>query len=297
MSPARALAGALLAGALLFATGTLRERAFERHQASLQYEDVYYLPPPRWLERFSLGHREALADLVWMRGLVYMGDEWAVEGELRNLLRYADAVLHLDPDFKRAYLWAGNAGMYRINRVTVDQLMEALVYLRRAAERFPGDGEVQWRLGAALAYDVAPEVRRQGDEAAAEALVTEGLVHTQRAARLGAGPPWIALSNATRLEGLGRDEQAAQHLEEMFAVTTDPEVRAQIRLRIARLRGRAHARAIQATVEDVEARRDASFPYLPATLFLLVGDRTEPARDAMLRSRFTAALAGGEAAP
>ncbi len=272
--------------ALLMTTDALRGAAFERERASQRYEDIYYLPDPTWLERFSLGHRAALADLIWMKGLVYMGDEWAQDGETRNVLRYAEAIVHLDPDFKRAYLWAGTAGMYRITRVTVPQLQEALVFLRRAAERFPEDGEVQWRLGAALAYDVSPEVRRQGDIEEAEALVAEGLIYTRKAARLGAGPAWLALSNATRLERLGQNEQAAQHLAEMYAVTSDPQVRAQIRVRLESLRGQAYARAVRATVEDVERRRDASYPFLPPTLFLLVGDRVENARDAMLASRF-----------
>ncbi|MEO0326166.1 MAG: hypothetical protein AAF447_24670 [Myxococcota bacterium] len=293
MSPLQAAATLLALLGVVGAADTLRGAAFEREQRSERYEDLYYLPPPAWLERFSLGHRAALADLIWMRGLVYMGEEWANDGETRNILRYADAIVHLDPEFKRAYLWAGTAGMYRITQVTVPQLMEALVYLRRAAERFPQDGDVQWRLGAALLYDVAPEVRRAGNEEEAEALVAEGLVYTRKAARLGAGPAWLALSNATRLQSLGKAEQAAQHLAEMYAVATDPQVREEIRLRIANLRGDAYARALRATVEDVERRRDAHFPYLPRTLFMLVGERVNVARDGWLAEGPTALLRDG----
>ena len=49
-----------------------------------RYEDLYYLPPPAWLAVMSLGHREAFADVVWMKGLVYVGDEFREDGGMQD---------------------------------------------------------------------------------------------------------------------------------------------------------------------------------------------------------------------
>jgi len=54
------------------------------HYLSMQaYEDIYYLPPPKWLQVMSLGHRRAVADLIWLRALIYFGDEFVNRGAVK----------------------------------------------------------------------------------------------------------------------------------------------------------------------------------------------------------------------
>ena len=57
--------------AALAGVWSLRGRAMDHYLASQTYEDIYYLPPPEWLDVMSLGYRRALADLIWLRASIY----------------------------------------------------------------------------------------------------------------------------------------------------------------------------------------------------------------------------------
>jgi hypothetical protein len=59
-----------LALTLAGAASLARVVASSDHEASETYEDVYYVPPSAWLPLLSLGHDEALADLLWCSALV-----------------------------------------------------------------------------------------------------------------------------------------------------------------------------------------------------------------------------------
>ena len=66
------------------------------------------------------GWREALADLIWMRALVYYGDEIVHEGDVEFVFEYGDAIEALDPDLVSVYRWVGTAGIYRPQAITVE---------------------------------------------------------------------------------------------------------------------------------------------------------------------------------
>ncbi len=252
------------------AARTLRVHATAHGTATQRYEDVYYLPPAEWLPAMSLGHEEALADLLWMRALIYFGDELEHRGRVRHVFGYADAILELDPGFRDVYRWAGTVGMYRPAGHTAEDVREAVAYLERAVRQFPDDGELAWDLGASYAYELAPLIE---DEEEKERLRELGVEHMQAAARLSAGPHWLVLSNATQLERLGRTEQAIRHLEEMYAYVDDPDTRRQIEIRLEMARSQAYAEAFRRFHEEQAERHRRDFPYLDATLYLLVGPR------------------------
>jgi hypothetical protein len=206
---------------------TLRVRAMDHYLATQRYEDVYYLPPAQWLPVFSLGYREAAANLVWMRGLVYYGEEMVHRGGVQHVLDYGEAIVTLDPDFKAAYRWVNMAGLYNARQeLTREDVERTITFLERGVRRFPDDGDLAWEMGATLAYELAPRVDDPDEKQRIHARATDYLMV---AARKGAAPPWLALSNAGQLMRLGRTEQAARHLEEMYATVQDPETRERIR--------------------------------------------------------------------
>ena len=272
--PVRNLVSLVLAALLVLAAAgaarALRVGAMDHFLATQRYEDVYYLPPAHWLPVLSLGHDEALADLLWMRALIYFGDELGHQGLVRHVFDYADAILALDPDFRKAYRWVGMAGMYHAGEITVDDLRRSVSYLERGARRFPDDGEMAWDCGASLAFELAPRVT---DEAEKRELRARGVEHMQTAARLGAGPDWLVLTNATQLRRLGRTEQAIRHLEEMYATVRDPDTKAEIGRQLVAARGEAWTRAFEQAQRELEERRSADYPYMSTTLYLLVGPR------------------------
>ncbi len=237
------------------------------------YEDIYYLPPPAWLQVVSLGHRRALADLIWLRALVYFGDEFANRGAVKHVFNYGDSMLALDPDFKRVYRWIGVAGVYTPTGSPPEFMERSIEVLRRGVERFPDDGGLAWDAGATIMYELLPHLPK--DDPDRERLEADGNGYMMAAAQLGAGPPWLVLTNASSLRKLGEKDRELRHLEEMYAVIRDPKVKSQIELRLAQLRDEAYAEAFRSVNEEFEQRRLEEFPYLPSTLYFFVADPIE----------------------
>ena len=92
------------------------------------------------------------------------------------------------------------------------------------------------------------------------------------AARLGAGPDWLVITNASALRKLGQRDRELHHLEEMYAVVRDPTVKGQIEMRLSQLRNRAYSDAFRSANEEFELRRMDDFPYMPSTLYFFVAD-------------------------
>jgi hypothetical protein len=253
--------------------GALRRRAMDQYLATQTYEDIYYLPPPEWLQVMSLGHRQALADLIWLRALIYFGDELENRGAVKHVFNYGESMLALDPDFRRVYRWVGVAGVYTPTGSPPEFIERAVDVLRRGVERFPNDGELAWDAGATIEYELLPNLPK--DDPDRERLDAEGHDYMMAAARLGAGPPWLVLTNATSLRKLGEKDRELRHLEEVYALVRDPVVKSQIEIRIAQLRDQAYAEAFRRANEEFEQRRLEEFPYLPSTLYFFVADPIE----------------------
>lgn len=248
----------------------VRSASMDRFLATQRYESLYYLPSKEWLPTASLGHEEALADLLWMKSLVYIGDEYSHQGNLAHVFRYADAILKLDPDFRRVYSWACTMGLYRPIAPSMEDARTAVGYLETALTRFPDDAELYWELGAAYAFEL-PSFTPDHDEKARYREMGRG--YTMEAARRGAGPPWLALSNASALEELGRRTQAIEHLEEMFALVDDDDTRREIASRLTNLREYVRAETLQRHQEEFERSARESYPWLPLDFTALVGPR------------------------
>ena len=237
------------------------------------YEDIYYLPPPDWLQVMSLGYRRALADLIWLRALIYFGDEFENKGAVKHVFDYGDSMLALDPDFQRVYRWVGVAGVYTPTGSPREYIERSVDVLRQGAERFPNDGELAWDTGATIVYELLPALSKAHPDR--ERLKAEGNDYMVAAARLGAGPAWLVLTNATALRKLGEKERELRHLEEMYALVRDPKVKAQIETRLSQLRDQAYTEAFRSANEEFEQRRLQDFPYMPSTLYFFVADPVE----------------------
>ena len=246
----------------------------DQYLATRTYEDIYYLPPPDWLEVMSLGYRRALADLVWLRALIYFGDEFVNEGTVRHVFKYGDAMLKLDPDFRRVYRWVGVAAVYTPKGSSNEFIQRSIEVLKRGSERFTNDGELAWDVGAMITYELLPRLSKK-DHPDYERLKLEGNEYMMAAARLGAGPSWLVLTNATVLKRLGERDRELRHLEEMYALVRDPKVKVRIEIRLSLLRDRAYAEAFRSVHEEFEERRMRDFPYMPSTLYFLVADPIE----------------------
>jgi len=286
---ARALLLVLAIVVVAVASDRLRAHATGAYDRGQTYEDTYYLPPNEWLPVFSLGWDEALADLIWMRALIYYGDEMSHDGAVRFVFRYGEAIETLDPEFVAVYQWVGVAGLYRPQAVSEEDMERVVDFMERGVQRHPDNGQLVWDLGATLAFELAPTL---DDQEAANRARERAVLFLTRAARLGSAPSWATLTNAALLDRIGRTSQAAAHLEEMYDQTTDPATRERMRQRILQLRNREQAEAFLATMDELERQRTESFPYASPSLFLLLGERPVVDLEAPIRDGLPAALAG-----
>lgn len=265
----RTLAIAIFA-VLAFVVRELRLRAFSLHHENQHYEDIYYLPPPQFLSVLSMGFRDALADLIWCRSLVYFGEEMSRQSTVKHAFDYVDAVLTLSPDFRSAYAWAATVAVYRPVTPNVEDGMRGLTYLERALKRWPNDGELHWDYGSMLRFEVAPLLPKGPEK---DRLLAMAAPHLATAASLGAGPAWLAINSSSLMERLGQNEQAIRHLEEVYGTVQDEKVKRVIEERLASLRSQAFVEALKAANQKIEASRRKSYPYLTPGLFFFVGER------------------------
>lgn len=276
---------AFLSLAALVAVPVLRVGPRAHATASERYEDVYYLPPPHWLRVFALGHDAALCDLLWIRALIYTGDEMVNRGALVHVFDYTEAMLELDPSFESIYHWIATAGLYQPEAITRDEIVRTIELLEQGVARLPDSGRLQWDLGATYAFEAGPyasgpEERRAWLEAGAE--------HLMAAARLGAAPPWMALANTQLLLRVGERERAVEHLEEMYSTVEDAALRESIAARIAELRDSSYADAFVTESEDRENARIREFPYVHPDLYFILGPRPPVEVGSSLRDGFAA---------
>lgn len=266
---------AIVLAAGCFVVGTQRPQLARTLEASLAPEDVFYLPAdPHVLEVLTLQYREAAADLLWMKALLYYTEHLANRSGAEYALRYGESLITLDPDFVEIYRWAGTVPFYLSVETPLEMRLEGTRLLVEGSDRMPEDGQLAWEAAATVTYELLPQVpaedpRRHGLEELSERLLA-------RAVRLGAGPAWLSLNSATASVRLGRTEFAIQNLERTLAMTDDPSLRAEILTRLSRMSANSRHLEIQEEHRRVTAERERTFPYLHDTEFLVIGERRLP---------------------
>jgi len=276
-----ALAMALVLTA--YGSDQLRQKVMRHFLETQRYQDIYYLPPTEWLPVFSLGYEKALCDLIWMKALIYFGEEIAHRGSVRHLYQYAESMIRLDKTFKPVYHWVSTSSIYRTGEVTVEDVRKAIEFLQRGVRLFPNDADLSWDLGATYLYELAPMLTDRAEKTEAQ---KRAIPYLQAAALRGAGPPWLALNNATQLEKLGKTEQAMRHLEALYSTTANPDTREQIENRLAVLRNWSYVEAMKHAVRELEQAHQRDFPYLSQTFYLFVGPRPLLDEAALIRNNF-----------
>ena len=267
----------------------LRADAAEHLRDTRVYDARSFVPDADALPALSLGYDRALADLLWMRALVYLGEEFQHRERAGAVFAYADALLALDPDFQKVYEWIGVVGTYRLGEASEEDYLETLRFLRQGVERFPDDPKMRWDVGATMVFD-QPRAVRQDAELSAR-IEAEGLEHVEYAAAHGAAPPWVMVTATAKRQALGQTEQALTNLRQMVGIVDDPAVRQQLEQRIVTLEAQSAQLSRDAELEHLQRRHRATYPWVPLGLWILVDDpATDPeglmeeSGDAMLRA-------------
>ncbi|MBI5479056.1 MAG: hypothetical protein HY906_09380 [Deltaproteobacteria bacterium] len=229
-------------------------------------QDLHYLPEPSALRAMTLGYTELGADLVWIRQVIYFGDEFTRRGDFRFMDRYLRTALALDPNFRRLYAWAGISYAASGVEVTNAVVRESNEFLELGLKRFPDDWELHFRLGVNYIHEL-----KTSDERQKLAFRLKGAEHIRRAALAGGGPAWLPVLVATILTKGGETEAAIRHLEEILLTTEDEAVRTHVTNKLRQLR-RAALPEMERHRAEFTQRWHAQMRYAPADLYVLFGE-------------------------
>jgi hypothetical protein len=106
-----------------------------------------------------------------------------------------------------------------------------------------------------------PAWRQRGVEALRQATLLDGV------------PPWLPSLAAQMLTKQGGDALALRHLEQSYAVTSDPATREEIRRKLAALHGPALAAELEREADDLRDTIARRYPYAPEAYSLVAGPR------------------------
>jgi hypothetical protein len=259
-----------LAAGLLAALGTsvTHQTLVEKRAEFPQDEDLLYLPPPDDLLKMSLGYREALADLIWIRAVVFAGSELIGE-HFSWVSDYLEVINYLAPTFKRPYSWGGKITLYTGKSPGRHNIETSERILRAGLERFPEDHEMLFSLGMIVRTE-RTEARGYSPEeiAAGEA---ESVLLIRKAAAFGA-PALVRHLAASFIDEDADRELRISFLEEQLLTTENERHKRYLRNRLEELGVADNYERTMAMRQAFNAEREAQFPYLQDHEYALVRD-------------------------
>src|SRR5580704_6799398 len=92
-------------------------------------EDDYSLPPPAELHLATLGWDSAVVDLLWAELLVAYGTHWSEHQDFKDIPKYLDAILELEPTYAPVYRFVDTLLAYRPLQGTDEDARLARRYL------------------------------------------------------------------------------------------------------------------------------------------------------------------------
>lgn len=263
---------AILCGAAAWLS---HENVTERREAFAADSDVLYVPPANYLRPMSLGYREALADLIWVRALIFSGERIG-NTDVAAVGRYVDAITGLAPRFRRAYVWGGVTPIYgggaHVTREMVDQ---SIATYRKGIEQFPESHELLYPAGMLLTHQVSSTPGYSDEEQAA--LAAEGVEMIRRAAAFGADP-LVRQYAATLVADHATEPLARQFLESQLAQAEDPDYRRMLRKQLATIGGQKSVDAVERTRTAFAREHLTQRPFVPDTVYAVIRDEATAAR-------------------
>jgi hypothetical protein len=233
--------------------------------------DTYYLPPSSALRVASLRHTELAADLIHARANVYFGTQLHAHVPTKWLASYLNSAIDLDPKFQRLYLAGAAMLIYNGQRIVPDMVLAANGVLERGQKTYPFEWEFPFQLGFNYLFELpqdageddprVPTWRQRGVELLRQAALYEGV------------PYFIPTLVARMLTKSGADDLAIRHLEQAYAVATNPEARDQIKNKLLMLRGQRMAEQLEENLRAYDLLVSDRFPGSPEAFAIVVGPR------------------------
>lgn len=215
-----------------------RERPAGQRAAELQY-----IPKGDILRVASLGYRQIIADVIWIKVVQHFGERNQVPEGYRWAYHAVDVLTDLDPKFVMAYEAAGT-----ILGVWAGQTRESIAILEKGINHNPD----VWRLPFVLGYDYFFELCE----------LAKAAEYFRRASLLPGAPQYLP-SLAARMTVEGGDPEAAlEFLDRMYQHTRDERLRETIRQRMAEVQTERDIRYLEDAVRRYKAQHGKAAVHL-----------------------------------
>ena len=267
-----ALIAPLVAAVALTGARGAREQAKQR--AVEQVSELPYAPSPSTAPIMTLGFRELAADLLFVRMAGYFG---SADNDAAGIAGLAEAIVALDPQFRRAYEFGAIAMTAAKRGVDNSIHLRAIKLLESAGRVYPTDWRFPNLAGQIYMIDLQtddPAQRRTWDES--------GQLLLESAARKPHAPAEAGVRAAFLQSRLGKKQRAVDSLRELLLITDDAGGRDRILAKLAEIADddadEIAAELLEARKAfEAEARRER--PALPLAMYLMIGPRPAPGFD------------------
>jgi hypothetical protein len=242
-------------------------------------DDVTPLPSPSQLRVAVLGWDAAAVDLLWADLLVQHGTHWSEHRDFTQVPRYLEAIVALEPSYPPLYQYVDTLLAYRPMQGTESDARLARAYLERGTVEWPRDARIWKRYGEYLAF-LGPSFLADREEGAA--WKREGAAAIGHAVELGADADG-ALEASSLLAGAGpaATQEVTRYLEHAYAFTDHPmmqELHEKIGRQLQHLEATVFRDAADKAARTIDARHQSELPYLPRSLYLLLGPLVDVSR-------------------
>ncbi|MFH1130497.1 MAG: hypothetical protein V1754_04130 [Pseudomonadota bacterium] len=225
----------------------------------------YYLPRKEVLRALSFGYNEFGADLLWVRTIAYFADHWR-DKETQHLHRHLYNILALDEHFKNAYRFGSAMLMSRGKRQTNTDVMNAIHLLERGHSLFPNEYRFPFSIGTYYMYELRSVSKLE--KANWQRIAADWI---QRAVLVGADIPWLPTLAANLFTQQGERELAIRHLQEIYLVTKDPEMKLQIAGKLKSMQAAHLADELKAQTEQFAlVHENSPISFVHPDLFVFV---------------------------
>lgn len=269
----RRAAAVLAALASILGARTLGAHANQTRADWPKSIDLPFAPSPGSAPYVSLGYREMLADLLWIRAIGYVGGDDDRAAGTRALV---EAIVALDPRFERVYPFTGAALSAMGTEPSEDDLLASIRLLERGMQEFPENCKLPLLAGQVYTVEL---VELTDDVPQIERWQLEGARYLERAVRIRGCPKDVATFAAHLRTKLGQREKAVRDLRELILYTDDPAQREKLVAKLAEIE-EGDAAALAYELEMEKKRLDAEWlahrPEVPPTMYLLLGPPLSP---------------------
>lgn len=269
---ARAMLALILASGLVLGARSLATHANATRATWPESIDLPFAPTAASAPYVSLGYREVLADLLWIRAIGYVGGDTDRAAGTRALV---EGIVALDARFERVYAFGGVAMTKIGTGATRDEMLAAIRVLERGMREFPDNCKIPLHAGQIYTVELESD---DLDEVARWRL--EGARMLERSVRIRGCDKDAGTTAAHLRSQLGQREKAIRDLRELITYTDNVQQRQKLVDKLAQLlEGDAAALAYELEVEKrrFEDAWQATRPEVPPTMYLLLGPPLAPA--------------------